>query len=124
MANFGSSSVNSWATISLGRTYTSLANLMSGPSSSTSSGRGAWNALAPGYGGGEPNCNIEGINRYDPYTNSYVRIGLFGNNENECYSSDMSMGFGVNLRGSQVAVGVMCTCCCNGGSFFGYILGA
>jgi len=121
---FGSSTVINWLTISLGQTFSSTTILMNSGARSTSVGRGAWNTLAPGLGGGEPNCNIEGIGMYDPPSGSQVRIGLFGNNENECQSSDMAMGFGVNSRGNQGAVGVMCSCCCSGGSLFGYILGA
>jgi len=121
---FGSSSVINWLTISLGQTFSSTTSLMYSGARSTSVGRGAWNTLMPGMGGGEPNCNVEGIDMFDPPTGSQVRIGLFGNNENDCQSSDMAMGFGVNSRGNQYAVGVMCSCCCTGGSLFGYILGA
>jgi len=124
-ANFGSATVINWLTIPLGQTFSSTTSLMNSGPRGTSVGRASWNTLAPGLGGGEPSCNIEGVNMYDSNTASYVRVGLFGNNENDCSSSDMAMGFGANSRGSsQASVGVACSCCCVGGTLFGYILGA
>ena len=121
---FGSSAVNNWLTIPLSQTFSSTTTLMNSGARSTSIGRGSWNTLAPGLGGGEPNCNVEGINVNDPTGVGYTRIGLFGNNENDCNSDDMTMGFGLYLRGSNQAVGVLCTGVCSSGLFFGYILGA
>ena len=85
------------------------------------------------------NCNAEGINPLP----ALARIGLVGNQENDCVSPDSVLGFGINFLGvnnvqPQTVVGNMASCCagncqnnCQGAdngagtvSMFGYILAA
>jgi hypothetical protein len=60
---------------------------------STSAGRVAWKSLIAGSTL-QPNCNHEGFNIQFPTMN--VRLGLVANNENNCWSSDSGIGFGIN----------------------------
>lgn len=48
---------------------------------------------------GQPNCNQSGINADVKYTG--YRLGLAGNNENDCATSDASWGWGVWGRSDQ-----------------------
>jgi hypothetical protein len=116
-----------WISLSLDQTYSSMTRLMNDGTRITNLGRAAWNTLIPGFGAGEPNCNAEGINLNDPWSpgiRGQVRLGLFGNNENDCGSDDMAMGFGVTIEGYSYAVGMVCANICDGAQMFGYILGA
>ena len=69
---------------------------------STNLGNEAWRSLIDGSALQE-NCNREGFNVVAKHNFSTVhikiRIGLEANNENHCYSSDSSIGFGMLVRG-------------------------
>ena len=77
-----------WLDLPLGSTFSSLQALMaSGTSVATSVGHTAWKAMVGPSASMQQNCNAEGIN---PITSGggLVRIGLFGNQENDCSSPD------------------------------------
>ena len=63
----------------------------------TSLGRNTWKKLIGSQASLQLNCNKEGFNAavynfwYDP---SMARIGILGNNENECKTPDSRIGFG------------------------------
>jgi len=61
----------------------------------TSLGRDTWKKLIGSQASLQPNCNKEGFNA-DCFYNcgSKARIGLLGNNENDCDSVDSRIGFG------------------------------
>ena len=61
---------------------------------STSMTRSKWVSLMQGSLYLQPNCNREGFNA--PCAGNNVRIGIFGNNENDCSSCDSLMGFGLS----------------------------
>ena len=45
----------------------------------------------------QPNCHRQGINIRKDYNNILIsRIGIMGNNENECMSPDSAIGIGLN----------------------------
>jgi len=71
-----------------------LALISPGTAIGTGLGRAGWMNLLPGSAL-EANCNMEGINRAcsGPGSNQ-VRIGIIGNNENDCASCDTWMGVG------------------------------
>ena len=61
----------------------------------TSLGRNTWKKLIGSRASLQPNCNKEGLNAIGASTaHSKARIGIFGNNENECNSCDSRIGFG------------------------------
>ncbi|PFX31818.1 uncharacterized protein LOC111321750 isoform X2 [Stylophora pistillata] len=77
----------------------------------TSLGRNRWIALTGRAGsshGLQPNCNKEGFNA--PTTHRRARIGILGNNENDCRTCDSGIGIGVEGRvcGSVSSFGAMC----------------
>ena len=62
----------------------------------TSLGRTTWKTLIGSQASLQLNCNREGFNAKDrgyPFS-AKARIGILGNNENECNSCDSSIGFG------------------------------
>ena len=61
----------------------------------TSLGRETWKALIGSQASLQNNCNREGFNAM-PGNNdaSKARIGILGNNQNECQSCDSRIGFG------------------------------
>jgi len=61
----------------------------------TSLGRTTWKTLIGSQASLQPNCNKEGFNAM-ANSNSYSksRIGILGNNENDCKSCDSRIGFG------------------------------
>ena len=59
----------------------------------TSLGRNTWKKLIGSRASLQPNCNKEGFNAICANT-SKARIGILGNNENECNSCDSRIGFG------------------------------
>ena len=62
---------------------------------STSLGRNTWKTLIGSQASLQHNCNSEGFNAVG--TNSYyskARIGIIGNNENDCNTCDSRIGFG------------------------------
>ena len=66
---------------------------------STSLGRDTWKLLISPLGSLQGNCNKEGFNarsteQYDEKDMSKARIGILGNNENDCRQCDSRIGFG------------------------------
>ena len=64
----------------------------------TSLGRNTWKSLI-GSGSLQPNCNREGFNTKWSYTHSGLairaaRIGILGNEQNDCITCDSRIGFG------------------------------
>ena len=62
---------------------------------STSLGRNKWIALTDSKAHLQPNCNQEGFNTQKGF-NRRARVGILGNNENDCITCDSVMGFGVD----------------------------
>ena len=61
----------------------------------TSLGRNTWKTLLGSQGSLQRNCNREGFNAVcDRPELSRARIGILGNNENECVTCDSRIGFG------------------------------
>jgi len=62
----------------------------------TSLGRNTWKTLIGSQASLQLNCNKEGFNVVSTSSNSYskARIGIVGNNENDCTSCDSRIGFG------------------------------
>lgn len=61
----------------------------------TSLGRDTWKTLIGPNASLQPNCNEEGFNVMSTDSNhARARIGIIGNNENNCRSSDSWIGFG------------------------------
>ena len=57
--------------------------------------RTRWLNLVPG-GGLQGNCNKEGFNNViNSFTVAYVRIGILGNEQNDCDSPDTAIGIGI-----------------------------
>ena len=67
--------------------------IASGAYKATASGRAAWKGLIAGSSL-QPNCNAEGFNVAPLKKWSMVRIGIIGNNENDCGTPDSRLGFG------------------------------
>ena len=65
---------------------------------STSMGRNHWLSALPGAKM-QPGCNREGFN---PRGHSGVRIGILGNNEGDCTTSDTGFGVGLDATGCYV----------------------
>ncbi|XP_065054606.1 uncharacterized protein LOC135683313 isoform X2 [Rhopilema esculentum] len=66
-------------------------------------------------------CNVQGINVIQGTVDSRVRIGILGNNENDCVTPDSGLGIGLggaHLRGTGVSTGATM----NSQQAFGYIL--
>ena len=66
---------------------------------STSLGRDTWKLLISPLGSLQENCNKEGFNarsteQYNNKDMSKARIGILGNNENDCRQCDSRIGFG------------------------------
>ena len=84
----------------------------------TSLGRNTWQSLIGSQASLQVNCNREGFNavsgRFDM---SKARIGILGNNENDCVTCDSRIGFGT---GGQHHNSV--TCGNNGITAMGFIL--
>jgi len=61
----------------------------------TSLGRDMWKTLIGSAASLQPNCNKEGFNSACSYNaNSKARIGILGNNDNDCHACDSRIGFG------------------------------
>ena len=61
----------------------------------TSLGRDAWKTLIGSQASLQPYCNKEGFNAAFGNGGSRARIGIIGNNENDCTSCDSRIGFGI-----------------------------
>gem|GEM_PF-6140137 len=68
-----------------------LAKFSSNQFQSTSEGRNAWKGLLPNSSL-QNNCNREGFNNY--HAGTRVRLGIVGNQENDCNSPDSRIGIG------------------------------
>jgi hypothetical protein len=73
-------------------------------------GRTAWKALIA-TSSLQPNCNREGFNNTNPY--SSVRIGIVGNDQNDCNSPDSLLGLGATK--DCLAFGTQGNTSCYGG---------
>ena len=61
----------------------------------TSLGRNTWKKLIGSQASLQNNCNKEGFNAVSRRSSSSkARIGILGNNENNCYTCDSRIGFG------------------------------
>jgi len=68
--------------------------LADGQFRSTSLGRNTWKTLIGSQASFQPNCNNEGFNAF--CTVKSIRIGILGNNENDCNTCDSRIGFGAD----------------------------
>ena len=68
--------------------------LADGKFRSTSLGRITWKTLIGSQGSLQSNCNNEGFNAF--CTVKSIRIGILGNNENDCNTCDSRIGFGAD----------------------------
>ena len=80
----------------INRTAESLYSLIAdGKYRQTSLGRDTWQNLAGSNAALQPKCNKEGFNaRSDQERMSKARIGILGNDQNNCRSCDSRIGFG------------------------------
>ena len=60
----------------------------------TSLGRNTWKSLIGSAASLQQNCNKEGFNTVGRINHSKARIGIIGNQENDCSTSDSRIGFG------------------------------
>ena len=61
---------------------------------STSLGRGTWKSLLGSLSSLQPNCKMEGFNAHPKLSFAKARIGVLGNNENDCSTCNSRIGFG------------------------------
>ena len=101
---------------------------------STSLGAAAWKGLSVPTAGLQPNCNAEGVDQ-QPSGNGaaantgHIRLGLLGNDNNDCKTPDSYVGFGGSYAAScaggvSYSAGVMGGAGCSGGpniAEFGYL---
>merc|ERR1712054_244779 len=73
-------------------------------------GYGRWRGLGFSW---QPNCNHQGFNLREPHNNN-VRLGINFNNENNCGSTDASIGVGVSRFTGSRSAGAFCGCCSAG----------
>jgi hypothetical protein len=79
-----------------------FALMSSGTYTPTSVGRLAWKSLIANSSL-QSNCNQEGFNSGSQF--GACRIGILGNQENDCNTPDSFLGFGCNLNGGSFTVG-------------------
>jgi hypothetical protein len=118
-----------WLVLSQGST--SLHDLFSGGYTASTSGRDAWKGLLAGSSL-QPNCNMEGFGvEPAPDPAGRVRLGILGNNEDDCTSSDSWLGIGGSGAGCNGAppstsVGNVAGCGADNGDVdiaaFGYVM--
>ena len=93
--------VTNWILVKLvNYTATTLYSLIKdGNYRETNAGRAEWMSLINGTLL-QDNCNKEGFNFQCSKTNSWrkSRIGILGNNENNCDSCDSVIGFGIEMK--------------------------
>ncbi|PFX28221.1 hypothetical protein AWC38_SpisGene7037 [Stylophora pistillata] len=82
--------------ILINKTADSLHSLIAdGKYRNTSNGRDAWKSLLGSNGSLELNCNKEGFNAHTKFSGRpKARIGILGDEQNYCNSSDSRIGFG------------------------------
>ena len=61
---------------------------------STLLGRDTWKSLIGSQASLQQNCNTEGFNAWSVRFHPRARIGIIGNNENDCVWTDSRIGFG------------------------------
>ena len=84
----------------------------------TSLGRDTWISLMGSYGYLYSNCRREGFNTLSDDTSmGKARIGIIGNNENDCVTCDTRIGFGTGGRHNDAS-----TCGSQDRTSIGYIL--
>ena len=89
-------SVTNWILVHY--TAASLYSVIAGENShDTNAGRGEWLSLIKGPKL-QPYCNKEGFNVNVSNNNHKLRIGIAGNNENDCNSCDSLIGFGIERK--------------------------
>ena len=100
--------------ILINRQANSLYSLIAdGNRRTTSLGRDTWIKLIGSQASLQPNCNREGFNvKCDGSGRPKARIGILGNNENDCNTCDSRIGFGTggkhddsNTCGSEAKYG-------------------
>ena len=64
----------------------------------TNAGRAEWISLL-NDAKLQPNCNKEGFNVKLSHHNLNLRIGIAGNDENDCKTCDSIIGFGLKIKG-------------------------
>jgi hypothetical protein len=69
-----------------------LRDVFAGAPATTSLGRDTWKGLLGAAASLQPACNAEGINIGNTYAR--VRIGIIGNNEDDCLTPDSRLGIG------------------------------
>ena len=65
----------------------------------------SWRNILPGGISYQDNCNLQGFNvhsQFHSYGYSTVRLGIFFNNENDCYTPDSGAGVGVDSSPTRV----------------------
>ena len=88
--------------IAINQTADSLYSLIAdGNYRATSLGHDTWKTLLGSHSVLQPKCNMEGFNTAVSPGPHYARIGIFGNNEDDCNTCDSFMGFGVVFWGSN-----------------------
>lgn len=102
MANFSSTAIK-WLSLPLAASFSSLAAAMAGGYAPTTAGRAAWEALLGQPPSLQLNCNQEGINSLPTGyqttgANTSVRLGVLGNQENDCSTPDSAIGFGIQVE--------------------------
>ncbi|KAL9953447.1 hypothetical protein ACROYT_G040868 [Oculina patagonica] len=60
----------------------------------TSLGRNTWKSLLGSQASLQPHCNKEGFNVRNTGSSDRARIGILGNEQNDCNSNDSRIGFG------------------------------
>ena len=64
----------------------------------TSLGRNMWKTLLGSQASLQDNCNREGFNAVVESTHPKARIGILGNEQNDCKTCDSRIGFGTGGR--------------------------
>ncbi|PFX11426.1 uncharacterized skeletal organic matrix protein 5-like, partial [Stylophora pistillata] len=86
----------------INKTANSLYSLIAdGKYRATSLGRDTWKSLIGSQASLQPHCNKEGFNPESGRGKAWpkARIGILGNQENECQSCDSRIGFGTGSPG-------------------------
>ena len=60
----------------------------------TSLGRDTWKSLIGSEASLQQKCNLEGFNVMSPYNHSKARIGILGNEQDDCTTCDSRIGLG------------------------------
>ena len=77
------------------RTATSLHSLIAdGKYRNTSLGRDTWKSLIGSEASLQQKCNLEGFNAMSPNDHSKARIGILGNEQDDCDTCDSRIGLG------------------------------